>query len=97
MTKPPTTILYTSADVHAAIRRILEAPSAGERRVVVVAYVGASAEAYLPAPNGLELVCSQHPARQAATRFGVFNSAALAFDLLTAFMPRCIGRAVAAA
>lgn len=48
-------ILYSSAQVRRAILHVLD-PSAG-RRVAIAAFVGQAAEAYLPDPRGLLLVC----------------------------------------
>lgn len=48
-------ILYTSSDVRKTIIDIL-GKSKG-RRVVITAFVGDGAEAYLPNPKGIELVC----------------------------------------
>lgn len=52
-------VLYTSAAVRNAIVDLLARPSA--RRVVVVAFVGDRAEAYLPHPKGIDLVCCPSP------------------------------------
>jgi hypothetical protein len=54
-------ILYTSSDLHAAIARVLSDPGPHDRRVVMVAYVGGRAEAFLPHPDGLEIVCCLQP------------------------------------
>lgn len=48
-------ILYTSSDIRKTIIDIL-GKSKG-RRVVITAFVGDGAEAYLPNPKGIELVC----------------------------------------
>ncbi|MCL5952134.1 MAG: phospholipase D family protein [Chloroflexi bacterium] len=50
-----TRILYTSAQVRKSVIGLFA--SAKGRRVAIVAFVGKGAEAYLPRPNGLELVC----------------------------------------
>jgi len=55
-------VLYSSADVHQTIKRIFREPHGRERRVAVVAYVGDDAEAYLPDPDRLEVVCCPAPA-----------------------------------
>jgi len=52
-------ILYTSEAVRRAVRTNFGAGSG--RRVAVVAFVGAGAEAYLPNPKGLELYCWPSP------------------------------------
>ena len=54
-------ILYTSADVHTAIKFVLGAPQPNERRVALVAYIGSKAEAFLPNPDTLEIVCCLEP------------------------------------
>lgn len=54
-------ILYTSSDVHTAIKRLFIKPSAHDRRVAVVAYVGRGASAFLPSPAGLRLICNPTP------------------------------------
>lgn len=59
MTK--TRILYSSADIHAEIKRLFGEPGARERRVALVAYVGSDGESYLPHPKGLRLICSPSP------------------------------------
>jgi hypothetical protein len=48
-------ILYTSADVRKTIIDLFE-KSKG-RRVAITAFVGKGAEAYLPKPDGIELIC----------------------------------------
>ena len=48
-------ILYTSGAVKKAIVGLLKTSKA--RRVVITAFVGNGAEAYLPKPNGLHLIC----------------------------------------
>jgi len=52
-------ILYTSGDVHKAIKKIFSSPC--KRRVAVVAYLGVNAENYLPNPKNLEIVCCPEP------------------------------------
>jgi len=52
-------VLYTSVAVRKAVVDLLARPSA--RRVVVVAFVGSGAEAYLPSPKGIEIVCCPSP------------------------------------
>lgn len=59
-------ILYSSADIHDAIKDVLGAPSIGDRRVALVAYVGEDAEAFLPYVDGLEIVCSLQPGATSA-------------------------------
>jgi hypothetical protein len=56
MTKP--VILYSSAEIHARIKRLLGHPSAGDQRIALVAYVGGDGERYLPHPEGLRLICN---------------------------------------
>ena len=48
-------ILYTTSAIRNAIRELFSDPK--RRRVAIVAFVGADAEAFLPYPQGLELVC----------------------------------------
>lgn len=48
-------ILYTSSDVRKAIIEIFGASKG--RRVAITAFVGSGAEAYLPNPKGIELIC----------------------------------------
>lgn len=48
-------ILYTSAEVRRAIIRLFL--SSKKRRIAISAFVGEGAEAYLPKPKGLRLVC----------------------------------------
>ena len=55
-------VLYTSSDVHKAIKRIFEQNrSAPIRRVAVVAYLGVNAESFLPSPKGLKIICNPEP------------------------------------
>lgn len=61
-----TEILYSSTQVHVAIKQLLENPKPKERRVAIVAYVGGGAEAYLPNPKGLELICCLEPGSTSA-------------------------------
>jgi hypothetical protein len=56
-----TKILYSSLELHDAINDILAEPQSHDRRVVLVAFVGGQAEAYLPDPKGLEIVCWLQP------------------------------------
>ena len=52
-------ILYTSSDVHKAIKKIfVQSKSAPVRRVAVVAYLGVNAESFLPSPINLEIICN---------------------------------------
>lgn len=51
-------LLYSSAEIHARIKRLLGQPSAGDQRVALVAYVGGDGERYLPHPEGLRLICN---------------------------------------
>ena len=51
-------VLYTSAEIHTQIKRLLGQPSAYDRRVALVAYVGTDGEKYLPHPDGLRLICN---------------------------------------
>ena len=59
-------VLYTSAELHDAIKHVLGSPTKGERRVVLVAYLGSKAESFLPHPQGLEIVCSMEPGSTSA-------------------------------
>ncbi len=52
-------ILYTSSDVHKAIKTVFAKNQ--QRRIAVVAYLGENAEAFLPAPKGLKIVCCPEP------------------------------------
>jgi hypothetical protein len=54
-------ILYSSAELRRAIIRVLARPQSHDRRVVLVAFVGGHAEAFLPDPKGLEIVCWLQP------------------------------------
>lgn len=51
-------VLYSSAEIHARVKRLLGHPSAGDQRVALVAYVGGDGERYLPHPEGLRLICN---------------------------------------
>jgi hypothetical protein len=54
-------VLYDTEDVHREIKRVLEKNGSDQRRVIVVAYIGDKAEAFLPHPSGLEIVCCLQP------------------------------------
>lgn len=54
-------ILYSSNEIHSAIKRLFSEPSTQDRRVVLVAYVGGGAELYLPYPKSLHVICSPSP------------------------------------
>jgi len=55
-------VLYESSHVHRAIKQIFKQnKSSPIRRVAVVAYLGASAEDFLPYPDGLEIICNPEP------------------------------------
>lgn len=54
-------MLYTSAELKRAISDLLSDPEPGDRRVVMVAYVGGRAEAFWPDPQNLEIVCWLQP------------------------------------
>jgi hypothetical protein len=51
-------LLYSSAEIHARIKRLIGQPSVGDHRVALVAYVGGDGERYLPHPEGLRLICN---------------------------------------
>jgi len=48
-------ILYTSTEIREAIIQLFS--SGQKRRIAIAAFVGEGAEAYLPKPNGLQLIC----------------------------------------
>src|ERR1017187_6390493 len=52
-------VLYTSAEVRQAIVDIFSTTRG--RRVAISAFVGDGAEAFLPSPSGISLVCWPHP------------------------------------
>ncbi|HIJ23408.1 MAG: hypothetical protein HOL17_07680 [Gammaproteobacteria bacterium] len=52
-------ILYTSSDVHKAIKTVFAKRQ--QRRIAVVAYLGKNAEAFLPAPEGIKIICCPEP------------------------------------
>jgi hypothetical protein len=54
-------ILYSSNELRDAIKKVLANPEADDRRVVLVAYVGGQAQALLPDPKGLEIICWLKP------------------------------------
>ena len=57
----PTKILYSSAELHDAIKDVLAEPQSHDRRTALVAFVDGAAEAFLPDPEGLEIVCWLQP------------------------------------
>jgi len=52
-------ILYTSSDVHKAIKEVFN--SKYSRRVAVVAYLGVNAESFLPSPKDIKIICCPEP------------------------------------
>ena len=52
-------ILYTSAQVRQELRRLFS--TSDGRRVAISAFVGYGAQAYLPRPEGIELLCWPKP------------------------------------
>lgn len=48
-------ILYSSSEIRQTIRDLFS--KSNDRRVAIAAFVGASAEAYLPKPKGIEVIC----------------------------------------
>jgi hypothetical protein len=54
-------ILYSSSELHNAIKRVLADPQPEDRRIVLVAFVGGRAEAFLRDPKDLEIVCCLQP------------------------------------
>jgi hypothetical protein len=55
------TLLYNSSEIHTCIKQLLGEPGQSDRRVVLVAYVGADGESYLPHPENLHVICSPSP------------------------------------
>lgn len=55
------TILYSSDEIHSAIKKIFSEPKADDGRVALVAYVGGDGESYLPHPKGLRIICNPSP------------------------------------
>jgi hypothetical protein len=54
-------VLYSSKAVHVKIASLFQEPSASDRRVAIVAYVGRDAASYLPHPENLLVICSPSP------------------------------------
>ncbi|EKS32653.1 hypothetical protein [Afipia clevelandensis] len=54
-------VLYSSNDLHQKILALLANPSPSDERVILVAYIGTDAEAFLPDPNKLKVVCCLKP------------------------------------
>jgi len=52
-------VLYTSREVRSAITELFSFPH--RRRVAITAFVGEGAGAFLPDPEGIELICWPHP------------------------------------
>jgi hypothetical protein len=60
-------VLYDSGAVHESIKAVLKkSKDAGERRVVLVAYIGASADKFLSDPEGMEITCWLQPGATSA-------------------------------
>jgi hypothetical protein len=54
-------ILYSSDQIHSAIKKLFSEPGTQDRRVALVAYVGGDGESYLPHSESLRLICSPSP------------------------------------
>ncbi|MES9900426.1 MAG: phospholipase D family protein [Sedimenticola sp.] len=52
-------ILYTSSDVHKAIKTVFDKKH--QRRIAIVAYLGENAESFLPSPKGIKIICCPEP------------------------------------
>jgi hypothetical protein len=52
-------VLYNSEALHRRIKLVLGDPE--DRRVAIVAYVGADAEAFFPHPEGMDIICDLKP------------------------------------
>ena len=57
----PYKVLYSSSEIHTAIKRLFSNPVKSDSRIALVAYVGTDCESYLPHPNGLRVICSPVP------------------------------------
>jgi hypothetical protein len=55
------TILYNSSEIGDCIKKIMANPLDGQRRVVLVAYIGRDYASFLPDPKDIEIVCSPTP------------------------------------
>lgn len=53
----PLKILYSSSELNEAIKHVFADPQPRDRRVALVAFIGRAAQAFLPDPEGLEIVC----------------------------------------
>jgi hypothetical protein len=60
MAQPPK-ILYNSSEIASCIKQLMANPLDGQRRVVLVAYVGRDYASFLPDPKDIEIVCSPTP------------------------------------
>jgi hypothetical protein len=67
-------VLYTSAHLHDAIKGLFSSPAPGERRVALVAYVGAAAEAFLPDVDNLQVICALEPGATSAEALSRFRA-----------------------
>ena len=59
-------VLYSSKEIRDAVNSLFAAPVNGERRVALVAYIGAQASQFLPDPKGLEIICALEPGATSA-------------------------------
>jgi hypothetical protein len=57
-------VLYNSDALHRRIKHVLGDPE--DRRIAIVAYVGAEAEAFFPHPEGMEIICDLKPGATSA-------------------------------
>ena len=57
----PAKILYNSSEIGECIKQLMANPLDGQRRVVLVAYVGRDYASFLPYPKDIEFVCSPTP------------------------------------
>jgi hypothetical protein len=54
-------VLYSSGELHSHIKALFSSPSPTDRRVALVAYLGADAPQFLPHPKDVQIVCSPVP------------------------------------
>jgi hypothetical protein len=54
-------VLYTAGEIHSHLKALFSSPLPGDRRVALVAYLGADAPQLLPHPRQVQIVCSPEP------------------------------------
>jgi hypothetical protein len=68
-------ILYNSSETGDCIKQLMANPLDGQRRIVLVAYIGRDYSSFLPDPKDIEIVCSPTPGATRAEAVARLRSA----------------------